>query len=299
MSEPLVWLLACLALYAAYCVYCGVACGRAAASPRSFFLADCDLPAWVFVLAGTGASVSGWIVLGHPDIVARDGLPFAGTALGAITIPLAGVLFLKRQWMLGKRYGYVTPAEMLGDYYGGETIRILVLLIALVFARALRRDADRRLGIADRHAVGRRHRTFARDVGAERHPVRLRLHRRPAGRGRGGQPAGTAHGGRTRHARGLRLLAGRRLRRLQRRPRQIGRRRAGPPCPAADPRRDAVLGRAGPRGAGGQRLDHDHDPQLRPRPDGPCSWRRASPCWPSPAAARRGSKPSRPGRQPA
>ncbi|HIC29895.1 MAG TPA: sodium:solute symporter family protein, partial [Rhodospirillales bacterium] len=52
----------------------------------------------------------------------------------AITIPFTGVMFLKRQWMLGKRFGYVTPGEMLSDYFQGDMIRILVVLVALLFS---------------------------------------------------------------------------------------------------------------------------------------------------------------------
>lgn len=86
------------------------------------------------MLTGTVASFSAWVFLGQGEMVAREGLPFAETALGAVTIPLTGVLFMKRQWMLAKRFGYVTPAEMLGDYFESEAIRVLVLIVALVFA---------------------------------------------------------------------------------------------------------------------------------------------------------------------
>jgi Na+/proline symporter len=134
MAERTLWLLAALTLYSAFCLYCGFASASAARDAKTFFLADRRLPAWVFVLAATNASFSAWVFLGHPDIVFRDGLQFAGAALCAIVAPLAGALFLKRQWMLGKRYGYVTPGEMLGEYYDGEFIRILVIVIALVFA---------------------------------------------------------------------------------------------------------------------------------------------------------------------
>ena len=72
--------------------------------------------------------------MGHPAFAYRDGFPYAQTALGAITIPLTGILFLKRQWMLGKHYGYITPGEMFESYFGGVTLRLLVVLIALVFA---------------------------------------------------------------------------------------------------------------------------------------------------------------------
>jgi Na+/proline symporter len=36
--------------------------------------------------------------------------------------------------MLGKRYGYVTPGEMLADYFQGDAIRILTVLVALLFS---------------------------------------------------------------------------------------------------------------------------------------------------------------------
>ena len=54
--------------------------------------------------------------------------------IGAIAIPLSGAVLLKRQWALSKRFGYLTPGEMLADYYGSEAIRLIVLAIALLFA---------------------------------------------------------------------------------------------------------------------------------------------------------------------
>ena len=40
--------------------------------------------------------------MGHPGLIYRDGFPYAYASFYAITIPFTGVLFLKRQWMLGK-----------------------------------------------------------------------------------------------------------------------------------------------------------------------------------------------------
>ena len=48
--------------------------------------------------------------------------------------PLTGVIFLKRQWLLGKRYGYITPGEMFSDYYRTDWMRILTVLVAMVFS---------------------------------------------------------------------------------------------------------------------------------------------------------------------
>jgi len=43
-------------------------------------------------------------------------------------------MFLKRQWMLGKRFGFVTPGEMFSEYFKSDFIRILIVLVALVFS---------------------------------------------------------------------------------------------------------------------------------------------------------------------
>ena len=59
---------------------------------------------------------------------------YGEVALAAIVIPLAGILFLKRQRLLCQRFGYMTPGAMFADYYQGELIRLLTVLIALVFA---------------------------------------------------------------------------------------------------------------------------------------------------------------------
>ena len=52
----------------------------------------------------------------------------------AIGIPLIGVLFAKRQWMLSKKFGFVTPSEMISTYFKSEILRILIVIITLGFA---------------------------------------------------------------------------------------------------------------------------------------------------------------------
>jgi Na+/proline symporter len=97
-------------------------------------IAGRGLGLWVFVLAATATSFSGWTFMGHPALIYRDGLPYAYASFYAITIPFTGVMFLKRQWMLGKRFGFVTPGEMLAAYFKSDTARLLVVLVALVFS---------------------------------------------------------------------------------------------------------------------------------------------------------------------
>jgi Na+/proline symporter len=99
-----------------------------------YFIAGRRLSLWVFVLAATATSFSGWTFMGHPGLLYRDGFQYAYASFYAVTIPFTGVLFLKRQWMLGKRFGFVTPGEMLSHYFKSDFIRVLVVLVALCFS---------------------------------------------------------------------------------------------------------------------------------------------------------------------
>ncbi len=134
MAAKVWWLFGFVALYWCYCIYWGIRGARMAKTASDYFIAGRQLSVWVFVLAATATSFSGWTFMGHPGLVFRDGFQYAYASFYVITIPFTGVLFLKRQWMLGKRYGYVTPGEMFSDYFQGDGIRILTVLVALLFS---------------------------------------------------------------------------------------------------------------------------------------------------------------------
>ena len=134
MSAKVVWLFVFVALYWAYCIYWGIKGARMAKTASDYFLAGRQLSLWVFVLAATATSFSGWTFMGHPGLIYRDGFQYAYASFYAITIPFTGVMFLKRQWMVGKRFGFVTPGEMLSGYFQGDGIRILTVCVALLFS---------------------------------------------------------------------------------------------------------------------------------------------------------------------
>ena len=121
-------------LYWVYCIYWGWRSAQMAKTASDYFIAGRKLSLWVFVLAATATSFSGWTFMGHPGLVYRDGFQYAYASFYTITIPFTGVIFLKRQWMLGKRYGFVTPGEMLGTYFQGDFIRILTVIVALLYS---------------------------------------------------------------------------------------------------------------------------------------------------------------------
>ena len=134
LMEQKPWLLGFVGLYWAYCLFWGFKGARSAKTSTDYFLAGRSIGVWVFVLAATATSFSGWTFVGHPGKIFTDGLPYAFASFYALTIPFTGVLFLRRQWVLGKAYNYITPGEMYSDYYGGNAIRLLTVLVALLFS---------------------------------------------------------------------------------------------------------------------------------------------------------------------
>ncbi|WP_440996614.1 sodium:solute symporter family protein [Arhodomonas sp. SL1] len=72
-------------------------------------------------------------------MVGLVGLTYAGGvgALGFELIYLSGlglvVIFGPRFWLVGRRFGYVTPSEMLGDRYGSRALAAIVALASCVF----------------------------------------------------------------------------------------------------------------------------------------------------------------------
>ena len=117
-----------------YCLYWAFKNQKKTIAPVDFFIYERQLPGWVFIVVATGIIFSGWIFFVHPSLIFMNGMPYSMTSLCVIGIPLLGIVFLKRQWMLSKKYGFVTPGEMMGVYFRSEFIRILIVIITLGFA---------------------------------------------------------------------------------------------------------------------------------------------------------------------
>ena len=121
-------------MYWLYCIFWGIKGYLQAKSASGYYIAGRNLPVWLFVLAGTATSFSGWTYVGHPGTIFSAGMPYAFAGLYAITIPFTGVLFLKRQWILGKRYGFITPPEMYRRVFDSKWLGYSVVLIATLYS---------------------------------------------------------------------------------------------------------------------------------------------------------------------
>jgi Na+/proline symporter len=123
-----------LGLYIIYCFYWGLKGYFTEKTSSGYSIAGRSIPFFAFLLAATAASFSGWTFIGHPGLIWRDGLAYAFASFYVLTIPITGTFFSKRTWLLGKRYGFVTPGDMYAYYFNSEPLRFLVVITAVLYS---------------------------------------------------------------------------------------------------------------------------------------------------------------------
>jgi Na+/proline symporter len=128
------WVYVFLGLYIIYCFYWGLRGYFTERTASGYAIAGRSIPFIAFLMAATAASFSGWTFIGHPGLIWRDGLAYAFASFYVLTIPISGTFFSKRTWLLGKRYGFVTPGDMYAYYFNNEGVRWLVVITAFLYA---------------------------------------------------------------------------------------------------------------------------------------------------------------------
>jgi Na+/proline symporter len=128
------WVYIMLGLYIVYSFYEGMKGYFKEKTAAGYAIGGRSVPFIAFLMAATAASFSGWTFIGHPGLIWRDGLAYAFASFYVLTIPITGTFFAKRTWLLGKRYGFVTPGDMYAYYFNSEAIRWLVVLTAVLYS---------------------------------------------------------------------------------------------------------------------------------------------------------------------
>jgi len=134
MESSTTWVYVFLGLYIVYCFYWGLKGYFTEKTSSGYAIAGRSIPFFAFLLAATAASFSGWTFIGHPGLIWRDGLAYAFASFYVLTIPITGTFFSKRTWLMGKRYGFITPGDMYAYYYNNETLRWLVVATAVLYS---------------------------------------------------------------------------------------------------------------------------------------------------------------------
>jgi solute:Na+ symporter, SSS family len=128
------WVYIMLGIYIVYCFYWGLKGYFTEKTSTGYAIAGRSIPFFAFLLAATAASFSGWTFIGHPGLIWQDGLAYAFASFYVLTIPITGTFFSKRTWLLGKRYGFITPGDMYAYYFNTEAVRWLVVVTAVLYA---------------------------------------------------------------------------------------------------------------------------------------------------------------------
>jgi solute:Na+ symporter, SSS family len=107
---------------------------KSSTSEEDYYLAGRGQGVLVTALTIMATMFSSAAMLGIPGLIYRDGMPFIFFALN---LPLSGAAIYiigSRVWRLGKARGYVTPADLVTDYYGGSALlRTLVALVGFLY----------------------------------------------------------------------------------------------------------------------------------------------------------------------
>ena len=132
--EPWVVSTSLIFLYLIATIVIGVLANRkGTASMEDFFLYGRQAGFIVLYLTVVATFHSAFAFLGSGGFFYSHGIGFwmAGTwtvLVGAITYTLG-----TRIWALGKKFGYITPADLLADFYESEAVRVAVALVSVLF----------------------------------------------------------------------------------------------------------------------------------------------------------------------
>ncbi len=106
---------------------------RLGSGVNDYFLADRSLGGVIAALTYSATTYSAFMLVGLAGFTYIGGVG----ALGFELIYLSGLVlvafFGPRFWLVGKRYNYLTPTEMLGDRYASKAVAVVSAVAAVIF----------------------------------------------------------------------------------------------------------------------------------------------------------------------
>jgi SSS family solute:Na+ symporter len=132
--EPWVIATGLIAAYIAFTIVVGVwANRRMTVDVEDFFLYGRRAGFVVLYLTVVGTYHSAFAFLGSGGFYYTHGIGFWEAGTWTILTGATTWILGTRVWALGKRFGYITPADMLADFYESEAVRIVTAIVSVVF----------------------------------------------------------------------------------------------------------------------------------------------------------------------
>lgn len=102
-------------------------------SMSDYFLGNRQMGGFISAMSYSATTYSAFMLVGLAGLTYSGGVG----ALGFELIYLCGVtlvvIFGPRFWLVGQKYGYVTPSEMLGHRYESRSVAVVTALVSCVF----------------------------------------------------------------------------------------------------------------------------------------------------------------------
>ncbi len=98
-----------------------------------YFLANRTVGGFVAALTYSATTYSAFMMVGLADFTYKWGVGALGFELTYLSGLILAVFFAPRFWLVGKKYGYVSPAELLGDRYQSQWVAVVTTLVCLIF----------------------------------------------------------------------------------------------------------------------------------------------------------------------
>jgi SSS family solute:Na+ symporter len=131
-----IWLPLLGLFYAVATLYWARLGARLNTDDGAFFSAGEGFSPWISALLIGGASLSGWVALAGADEIGRHGFGLAALLQAGIALALPGVVFFKRLWVLGRRLGASSLADLFRIYWQSEFLAAFAAVVAILFAVA-------------------------------------------------------------------------------------------------------------------------------------------------------------------
>src|SRR5688572_2284184 len=123
-----------ISIYLVVCLGLGFVAGqRLKVNMDDFIMYGRSAGFFILYLSVVSTYHSAFAFLGSGGFFYTHGVGFWDAGTWTLLVGLITYVIGTRIWILGKRFGYMTPAEMLADYYESEVVRVLVALISVVF----------------------------------------------------------------------------------------------------------------------------------------------------------------------
>ncbi|HEX9907996.1 MAG TPA: sodium:solute symporter family protein [Thermoplasmata archaeon] len=107
---------------------------RSKKTSEDYFVASRSIGPIVLFLSMAATNFSAFTFFGFAGAAYRFGLAYYGImAFGTGFMALSFYFIGRRIWQLGKKHGYITPPELIGDRFRSDSLRIVFLGVMVVF----------------------------------------------------------------------------------------------------------------------------------------------------------------------